>query len=124
MNTDELEKNRIRIGSIGNHVGKLLIPHDKKKSSCWVIENRLFISHHNQNSYWGIENSDGVNWELIPYELYNTLMKFMDHALEEMIEPEGELKWPMPKFGRCACGYELHEDRSCSDYSCHKGNYK
>lgn len=53
---------RKKIGSIKNYYGGLFIREEKGKY------------------YWGIENWNGIEWEEIPKNLYDTLIEFEEHG--------------------------------------------
>lgn len=54
------EQKRFKIGKIGNYYG------------C------LEVKSENDKHYWAIENWDGHEWQEIPKELYDTLLKYKD----------------------------------------------
>lgn len=54
-----------KIGTIGNYYGNLLV---KKQG---------------EKYFWGIEDYDGIIWEEIPKEVYNTLITFEAQRVNE-----------------------------------------
>lgn len=53
------------IGTIGNHYGGLSVMKDTDKF------------------YWGIENWNGIEWQEITEELYNSLVYFEENSSKE-----------------------------------------